>query len=182
VIGGAGGGAALLLILTAASLAVWAGRRRRARDALAPARRAAHCPRAQARVLGARLLFLRLGFSRLRLRYTLPAVGCDSYWDNTLGAGYNCANALLKPGALLAVPPAALPPLLALHPVASRVAQALADYGGYIVDDTGSRAGGAALCMEAGVSAGLQRAYGVSVRIEEPLRPAPGQGAALVGT
>ena len=106
-------------------------------------------------------------------------MGCDSYWDNTSGAGYNGTNALLKPGALLAVPPAALPPLLALHPVASRVAQALADYGGYIVDDTGSRAGGAALCMEAGVSAELQRAYGVSVRIEDPLRPAPGQGAAL---
>ncbi len=29
------------------------------------------------------------------------------------------------------------------------------------------------------MSAELQRAYGVSVRIEDPLRPAPGQGAAL---
>ena len=111
--------------------------------------------------------------------FTWPAVGCDSYWDSTSGSGYNGTNPLLKPGALLAVPPAALPPLLTLHPVASRVAQALADYGGYVVDDTGSRAGGAALCMEAGVSAELQRAYGVSVRIEDPLRPAPGQGAAL---
>jgi len=113
--------------------------------------------------------------------FTWPAVGCDSYWDNTQGAGYNGTNPLVKPGALLAVPPAALPALLASLTTepGARVAAALADYGGYLVDDTGSRAGGAAVCMEAGVSAELERAYGVSVRIEDPLRAPPGQGGAL---
>ena len=47
------------------------------------------------------------------------------------------------------------------------------------MDDTGSREGGAALCMESGVSAELLSAYNVSVRIEDPLLPPPGQGGAL---
>jgi hypothetical protein len=110
--------------------------------------------------------------------YSWPAVGCDSYFDNSgSGAQYNGTNPLLKPGALLAVPPPALPALLAsLTTVPARqVAQALTDYGGYIVDDTGSQRGGAALCMEAGVSDELTRAYGpaYSVRIEDPLVKGP---------
>lgn len=110
--------------------------------------------------------------------FTWPAVGCDSYWDSA-GSGYNGTNPHVKPGALLAVPPPALPALLAsLTTVpAARIATALTDFGGYVVDDTGSRAGGAALCMDAGVSAELEREYGVSVRIENPLRPS--QGGAL---
>ncbi len=113
--------------------------------------------------------------------FTWPAVGCDSYWDSTGGAGYNGTNPLVKPGALLAVPPASLPALLAALTTepGARIAAALTDFGGYIVDDTGSRAGGAAICMDAGVSAELERAYGVSVRIENPLKPAPAQGGAL---
>ena len=107
--------------------------------------------------------------------YTWPAVGCDSYWDNTSGAGYNGTNPLVKPGALLAVPPPALPALLAALATepARRLAQALADYGAYIVDDTGSERGGAAVCMDAGVSDELKRVYGFSVRIEDPLTDGP---------
>ena len=46
---------------------------------------------------------------------------------------------------------------------------ALTDYGGYIVDDTGSRQGGGALCMEHAVNAEILQAYGYSVAIENPL-------------
>lgn len=112
--------------------------------------------------------------------FTWPAVGCDSYWDNTAGAGYNGTNPLLKPGALLAVPPAKVSALMAALTTqpARQIALALSQFGGYIVDDTGSQQGGGAICMESGVNAELEEAYGVSVRIENPLKPG-GQGAAL---
>ena len=55
---------------------------------------------------------------------------------------------------------------------------ALVDFGGYIVDDTGSQQGGGALCMERGVTAELREAYNISVAIEDPLT-AGGQGADL---
>jgi len=80
------------------------------------------------------------------------------------------------------VPPARLAPLLAKLATepARKIAQALADWGGYLVDDTGSWEGGAALCMESGVNAEIETAYGYSVRIENPLKPT-GNGAALYG-
>ena len=113
--------------------------------------------------------------------YTWPAIGCDSYWDQRAGAGYNGTNPFVKPGALLAVPPSAAPTVAAsLRTEPGRqILQALVDFGGYIVDDTGSRQGGGALCMERGVTAELRAAYNVSVAIEDPLTPA--QGGDLYG-
>ena len=111
--------------------------------------------------------------------YTWPAVGCDSYW-NAPNIGYNGTNVFIKPGALLAVAPDDAPAVaanLTTEP-ARRILQALVDYGGYLVDDTGSEEGGGALCMERGVTAELRAAYNVSVAIEDPLTPA-GQGSAL---
>lgn len=108
--------------------------------------------------------------------YTWPAVGCDSYWNQRSGPGYNGSNPFVKPGALLAVPPGAAPVVLAglrTEP-GRRILQALVDFGGYLVDDTGSRQGGGALCMERGVTAELRAAYNVSVAIEDPLTPAQG--------
>ena len=55
-----------------------------------------------------------------------------------------------------------------------RILQALVDFGGYVVDDTGSEQGGGALCMERGVTAELRSAYNVSVAIEDPLTPTQG--------
>jgi hypothetical protein len=110
--------------------------------------------------------------------FTWPAVGCDSYY-NVPGAGYNGTTTSMKPGALLAVPPAAAARVAAALKTepARRVLAALRDYGGYLVDDTGSSAGGGALCMERGVTAELRAAYNVSVAIEDPLSPR--QGAPL---
>ena len=89
-------------------------------------------------------------------------------------------SSYLKPGALLAVPPSKIAALLAalVWQPAKQIAMALHDFGGYIVDDTGSKEGGGALCMESGVNAELEMAYNVSVRIENPLTPG-GQGATL---
>lgn len=88
----------------------------------------------------------------------------------------------LKPGALLAVPPGDAPRVaagLATEP-ARRILAALVDFGGYIVDDTGSQQGGGALCMERGVTAELRQAYNVSVAIEAPLSPAAGGASAAL--
>ena len=112
--------------------------------------------------------------------FTWPAVGCDSYWDSVSGAGYNGTNPFLKPGALLAVPPAKIDALLAslVWQPAKQIARALHDFGGYLVDDTGSKEGGGAFCADSRVNAELQAVYNVSVRIENPLTPG-GQGATL---
>jgi hypothetical protein len=107
-----------------------------------------------------------------------PATGCDSYHASA-GIGYNGTLPALHPGALLAVPPAAAPAVraaLATEP-GRRILDALTDFGGYIVDDTGSWQGGGAVCMEMGVNAEVAAAYGYSVAIDEPLTPS--QGAPL---
>ena len=44
--------------------------------------------------------------------------------------------------------------------VGAKIKQALIDYGGYFVDDTGSQRGGAAICMEPGVSTEVAKEYG----------------------
>jgi len=109
--------------------------------------------------------------------FTWPAIGCDSYWDNTgSGAQYNGTNPLLKPGALLAIPPALLPIVRANMSTVPgrRLADALTDWGGYVVDDTGSRTGGGAICFEHDVNAEVKATFGYSVAIEDPLSPTQG--------
>ena len=53
----------------------------------------------------------------------------------------------------------------------------LQDYGAYVVDDTGSQQGGGAFCAEVAVSDEVEKEFGYSIRIENPLSPK--QGAAL---
>ena len=64
------------------------------------------------------------------------------------------------PGSLLAIPPADASKVKTHTAVGAKIKQALVDYGGYFVDDTGSKRGGAALCMEPGVSTEVAEAYG----------------------
>ena len=110
--------------------------------------------------------------------HTWPAVGCDSYFADP-AIGYNGTNHALKPGALLAVPPARAASVAARLTTAPahKLLAALVDYGGYIVDDTGSEAGGGAFCCEPAVNAEVEAAFGFSIRIENPL--SPHQGAAF---
>lgn len=111
--------------------------------------------------------------------FTWPAVGCDSYAHAGPGVGYGGANPLLVPGALLAVPPAvaaALAPTVGTHPGRQLLA-ALTDYGGYLVDDTGSQRGGGAFCAEHAVNDEVAAAYVWSMSIGDPLTPT--QGAPL---
>lgn len=46
--------------------------------------------------------------------------------------------------------------------------------GGYIVDDTGSEAGGGAICMEHAVNAEIQKHYNFSISIQNPVTPSQG--------
>ena len=69
--------------------------------------------------------------------YTWPALVCDGYFDSGPDA-YGGKNPLLRPGSLLALPAAALPALnatLRTEP-ARQIAWTLANYGGYLCDDT----------------------------------------------
>ena len=65
------------------------------------------------------------------------------------------------PGSLLAIPPADASKVKTHTAVGAKIKQALVDYGGYFVDDTGSKRGGAALCMEPGVSCEIAQWYAV---------------------
>jgi len=87
-----------------------------------------------------------------------PALCCDGYGGDA--ALYNGSDARLKPGALLAVPPAALPALvaaLATEP-ARRLAETLATFGGILCDDT--YADRATFNAEAGFDAAFAAAWG----------------------
>jgi len=103
-----------------------------------------------------------------------PAENCDGVWNASRNASdvnfYNGTNPKLKPGALLAVPQGlskALARQLAT-PIASKLLQALTDYGGYLDDNTASDTG--AFNVEGGVETEVAAHYaGLS------LRPKPGQ-------
>lgn len=90
--------------------------------------------------------------------YTWPALDCDGYSnDPTL---YNGSNPLLRPGALLAIPPAAAGALnasLSTEP-ARRLLWTLVNYGGYLCDDT--YADRATFNTEHGVTAEFGAAWG----------------------
>jgi hypothetical protein len=106
--------------------------------------------------------------------YTWPAIGCDTMYNSFIG--YNGTNPYLKPGALLAVPATLAPDVFAnLTTIpGKRILSALVDFGGYIVDDTGSKQGGGAICMEHAVNEEVLSTYGYSIAIENPLVPTQG--------
>jgi hypothetical protein len=102
-------------------------------------------------------------------------VGCDSYCcENPDNGSYNGSIPALVPGALLAVPPTLAATLSPATVPGAKILRALTDYGGYLVDDTGSKMGGGAFCAEHGVNAEVEELYGYSIRIEKPLTPTQG--------
>lgn len=91
---------------------------------------------------------------------------------------YNGTDRTLAPGSLLAIPPAVAATIKVTTVPGAQLKQALTDYGGYIVDDTGSQRGGAAICMEPGAAAELKKQYGFDLKITDHVTPT-GQGALL---
>ena len=91
-----------------------------------------------------------------------PALGCDGYAHSPASPlVYNGSVPGLQPGALLALPPGAAGLPVATAP-GRLIRDALAAFGGYVVDDTATD--DAALCMEAGVEAELLRDYNITVQ------------------
>lgn len=103
--------------------------------------------------------------------YTWPALACDGYARAGGDGGYNGTVPEVRPGTLLAVPPANLPALLANLTTgpARKIATALATHGGYLVDDTAGDSG--ALCMEPGAISELQAVCGISMNITSSAYP-----------
>lgn len=97
-----------------------------------------------------------------------PANTCDGYMDDCSSQPTECyggTDPLLTPGALLAVPAAAAAALNAsLSTVpARRLLHALANYGGYVVDDTAWNS--TSINTEHGVTDEFAAAYGYSFRV-----------------
>lgn len=113
-----------------------------------------------------------------RRQYVWPATGSDSGTEKAPGGLYTGTNPHLVPGALLAIPAADAAGLTMRTAVGRKIKQALVDYGGYVVDDTGS-GNTAAICMDAAVNTEMRETYGytmtypagVSARTSDPGRP-----------
>jgi hypothetical protein len=86
-----------------------------------------------------------------------PCKGCAPGPDS--GNFYNGTNVHLRPGSLLAVPPALSPTIDAnlTTTLARRILRALTDYGGYLDDNTASNSG--AFNIEGGVEEEVAAAY-----------------------
>ena len=93
-----------------------------------------------------------------RNQYVWPATGSDggSNKPGASGGLYNGTNRWLAPGSLLALPRHFLN-LNTTTVLGGRIKRAMTEYGGYLVDDTGSERGGAALCMEPGAMREVER-------------------------
>ena len=97
-----------------------------------------------------------------------PATACDGYMSDCASQPrlcYNGTDALLTPGALLAVPAAAASALNAsLRTAPARaLLHALKNYGAYLVDDTAWNS--TSICTEHGVADEFQAAYGFPYRV-----------------
>lgn len=97
-----------------------------------------------------------------RAQYLWPATGSDSGSNKAPGGLYGGKDPHVAPGALLALPADVAASLNMTTPVGKKLAAALTDYGGYLVDDTGA-GNSAAVCMEAAVNLELREAYGYTM-------------------
>lgn len=102
--------------------------------------------------------------------YLWPATGSNAGWTSTGSGTYLGTNRHVAPGALLALPAAAAAAVKTVTAVGGKIKRALVDYGGYIVDGSGSGPAGGpqhrnsvAICMEAEVNAEMRRSYGFNM-------------------
>lgn len=110
-----------------------------------------------------------------RTQYVWPATGSDSGSNRVPGGLYSGTDKNVVPGALLAIPANATVHTATIP--GGKIKQALTDYGGYIVDDTGA-GNSAAICMEAAVNSEMRNAYGYAMTYPHGVA-ANGPGAEL---
>ena len=107
-----------------------------------------------------------------RRQYVWPATGSDSCSAGSAAAPGGCYGGKdphVAPGALLALPASVAASLQMKTPVGKKIAAALTDYGGYLVDDTGA-GNSAAVCMEAAVNLEMREAYGYTMCVPTAVR------------
>eukprot|EP00039_Didymoeca_costata_P002183 m.58082 g.58082 ORF g.58082 m.58082 type:complete len:201 (+) comp11154_c0_seq4:726-1328(+) len=109
-----------------------------------------------------RLMVKLFFFFQIILCGKRPATGSDSGSEKAPGGLYGGSDPNVAPGALLAIPATIASTLNMTTVVGNKIKQALTDYGGYIVDDTGG-GNSAAICMEAAVNAEMRATYGYAM-------------------
>jgi hypothetical protein len=107
--------------------------------------------------------------------YRWPALRCDGKWNASRDASnpnfYNGSDASLKPGALLAVPPALSTAIRGTLNTAlgRKFLDVLTDYGGYLDDNTAGDRG--AFNVESGVENETVKAYGPELGTISHIKP-----------
>ena len=100
--------------------------------------------------------------------YFWPANTCDGYaFDTSSSECYNGTDSNIRPGTLLAIPPANIESVnstLKTLP-AMKLLQALSQFGGYLVDDTAWNS--SSICTEHGVADEFKVAYGFDFTVNE---------------
>lgn len=113
-----------------------------------------------------------------RVQYVWPATGSDS-GSTFPNPYYKGANPHLAPGALLALPQAVLADVHVTTPPGRKIRDALATFGGYIVDDTGG-GNSVAICQSAEVNLEMRQTYGFAMTYPHGVaRGDPGMAGAL---
>ena len=111
-------------------------------------------------------------YNQGRRQYVWPATGSDSGSDTTPNGLYRGTLPSLAPGALLAIPAAHASRVQTTTAIGGKIKEALVDYGGYLVDDTGA-GNSAAICMHADVNAEMRSAVGYSMTYPHGVSAAP---------
>ena len=107
-----------------------------------------------------------------RGQYVWPATGSDGGTEKVPGGLYGGSDPNVAPGALLAVPAEVAKEVKTTTVAGGKVLQALVDYGGYIVDDTGG-GNSVAICMEADVNSEMRTAYGYAMTYPHGVSSSP---------
>jgi hypothetical protein len=97
-----------------------------------------------------------------RSQYRWPATGSDGGSNKAPGGLYGGSDPNVAPGTLLAIPEDVAAGVHTSTVVGGKIKQALVDYGGYLVDDTGA-GNSAAVCMEAAVNDEMRSTYGYAM-------------------
>ena len=97
-----------------------------------------------------------------RGQYVWPATGSDGGSNKAPGGLYSGNDPHVAPGALLALPADVGASIKTSTVVGRKIKQALIDYGGYIVDDTGN-GNSVAICMESQVNDEMRKTYGFTM-------------------
>lgn len=106
-----------------------------------------------------------------RRQYVWPATGSDGGTEKAPGGLYGGTNPHVAPGSLLAIPADLAGSVNVTTVVGKKIKEALTNYGGYLVDDTGA-GNSVAACMDAAVNDEMRHVFGYAMTYPEGVSPA----------